>query len=157
MRARNARCIVLLGRQAGDRMFIKPFRPLVSDRITPIQQLLACLPPSVSAAVRRGSIKTAVDRQQPPRLRRSLQPVSPAELVACVRPHRNSVAHGNPLGCHRNMVPLFGNPKEVSLSAVWVLFITSDARSLLYLKLIPLGALQAIGSDIVKTALMFGH
>ena len=91
-----------LGRNARRRNVDQTVRSLIIEPDHPVSQRLPIHPADPGCRGARGSIKDRRDRQQPPRLRRILHPFrQPANLVgSVVRPHRNSVAHGNPLGCH---------------------------------------------------------
>jgi hypothetical protein len=93
---------VEFGRHARRGNVNETIRSLVVEPDHPVPQRLPIHPANLGRLGARGSIKHRRDRQQPARLRSILrQPRKPTNLASrVVSPHRNSSAHGNPLGCH---------------------------------------------------------
>ena len=91
-----------LGRNARRRNVDETVRSLIIEPVHPVPQRLPIHPADLCRIGPRGSFEHRRNRQQPSRLRDVLRLFcKPAHLAGrVVRPHRNSLAHGNPLGCH---------------------------------------------------------
>jgi len=91
-----------LGRNARRRSIDETVRSSIIEPDHPVPQRLPIHPADLCCLGPRGSIEHRRNRQQPSRLRNVLRLFrKPANLAGRVfRPHRNSLAHGNPLGCH---------------------------------------------------------
>src|SRR5262249_16263341 len=125
--------VVKLGRHTRGGNVDETIRPLLVESDHPVPQRLTIHSADLRRLFPRGSVEHRRDRQQPPRLRGILRPLSkPANLASrIVRPHRNGLAHGKrPSVSHlESLLPSFRNPRRVSHCEVWYYSLTRRGLS----------------------------